>query len=181
LYNTASGYMNKAHGLTGFEFDGDIADKVTVELHNSLTPDDIAYSFDNLDLNIDGNVTITTLPSTVSDSYYVVIKQRNSIETWSALPVDFSGSAVTYDFSTSLSQAYGNNMKAMSSIFAVYGGDVSSDGTVDGSDLAAVDNASISLLTGYYPEDVNGDGLVDGSDMALIDNNSIAIVHTFRP
>jgi len=66
-------------------------------------------------------------------------------------------------------------------VFAIWGGDVTQDGLVDGSDLAAVDNASISILAGYNTEDCNGDGLVDGSDMALIDNNSLAIVQVIKP
>jgi hypothetical protein len=63
----------------------------------------------------------------------------------------------------------------------IYGGDYSQDGAVDGTDMAAIDNASTATLLGYFPEDVNGDGQVDGSDMAMIDNNSTATVTVVRP
>ncbi|MBK7174091.1 MAG: hypothetical protein IPH84_12840 [Bacteroidales bacterium] len=52
---------------------------------------------------------------------------------------------------------------------------------MDGSDMAAIDNASTATLLGYNAEDVNGDGIVDGSDMAMIDNNSTITVQTSKP
>ena len=63
----------------------------------------------------------------------------------------------------------------------IFCGDVNQDGIVDGSDMAAIDNASTNIILGYIPEDLNGDGIVDGSDMAIIDNNSINIVHIIKP
>ncbi|MBK7030464.1 MAG: hypothetical protein IPH45_15235 [Bacteroidales bacterium] len=47
--------------------------------------------------------------------------------------------------------------------------------------MAAVDNASTIVLTGYVMEDTNGDGLVDGSDMALIDNNATMAITAIIP
>ncbi len=46
----------------------------------------------------------------VSD-YYIVIRHRNHIETWSASPVSFAADTIFYDFTTSASKAYGNNQK----------------------------------------------------------------------
>jgi hypothetical protein len=182
LYNTATGLMNQALGASGPEFGTNIADQITVELHNSLSTYDVSFTFSNLDIYTNGTFSITTLPATISDSYYVVIKHRNSIETWSAIPVDFGlGNTINYDFSVSASQAYGSNLKLMGTAYSVFGGDATTDGTVDGSDLAAADNASSQLLSGYNPEDVNGDGIVDGSDMAMIDNNSSAIIQIIKP
>jgi hypothetical protein len=182
LFNTATGLMNQASGTSSAQFGTDIADTIRVELHNATTPFDVVYTYNNVDLGTDGMAIIPTIPGTISGSYYVVIRHRNSLETWSANPVDFSvASPIEYDFTTAAGQAFGNNLKSMGSVYAIWGGDVTQDGLVDGSDLAAVDNASLSVLMGYNAEDVNGDGLVDGSDMALIDNNSLAVIQLIKP
>ncbi len=168
------GMMNQAQGTSGPQFSAGIADKVSVELHNSATPYGIFYEDNNIDLHTDGSLQINNLPSNTNGSYYITIRHRNSIETWSAQPYNFSGAGpFSYDFSTAASQAYGNNQKLMGTVYAIWGGDPTQDGIVDGSDMTAVDNASKPpALQGYYPEDVNGDGIVDGSDMTMIDNNS---------
>jgi hypothetical protein len=182
LYNPGTGLMNQAMdaGATP-KFGTGIADQVTVELHDAITPFGIAYTYSNVNLNTDGTLTISTIPGSITGSYYVVIKHRNSIETWSMSPVAFGGTPISYDFSTAAAQAYGNNMKLMGGVYTMYGGDASLDGAVDGTDMAAIDNASTAVLGGYHSEDVNGDGVVDGSDMALIDNNSTAVVQVQRP
>jgi len=174
--------MNPAQGSGGNQFDFGIADQVNVELHDELPPFDVTYTFDNVFLGTDGMVTIPSLPGTISGSYYLVIKHRNSIETWSALPVDLSPAGpISYDFTIEAGQAYGGNLRQIDGVFVLWGGDVSQDGIVDGSDLAEVDNGSTSLLMGYNPQDINGDGLVDGSDLALVDNNSTLIIQVMRP
>ena len=53
---------------------------------------------------------IFTLP-TDGTSYYLVIKHRNSIETWSATGVQFTSGNLTYDFTSTSDKAYGNNLK----------------------------------------------------------------------
>ncbi|MBP9136578.1 MAG: hypothetical protein KBF31_06190, partial [Chitinophagales bacterium] len=130
----------------------------------------------------DGMILINSLPGTISGNYYIVVKNRNSIETWSATAIDFSAiGTISYDFSTAVSQAFGNNLKYSGTDYLIWGGDATQDGIVDGSDMAAIDNASTATLTGYNAEDVNGDGIVDGSDMAMIDNNSTITVQTSKP
>ncbi|NVO18332.1 MAG: hypothetical protein HXX13_01455 [Bacteroidetes bacterium] len=109
------------------------------------------------------------------------MKHRNSIETWSAVPVSFAGNTINYNFSTSAAQAFGSNQLQMGSVYAIYGGDANQDSVVDGSDMASIDNASTLLLFGYNSEDINGDGIVDGTDMATVDNNSTIVVMAIRP
>ena len=175
LYS-GSGIMNQAYDDMGPHFGTGIADRVTIELHDGTTPFTTAYTYGDADLNTSGTLAITTLPASITGSYYIVIKHRNSIETWSTVPVSFAGGTVSYDFSSASSQAYGNNLKLMGTVYVIFGGDASQDGAVDGTDMALIDNASTAVLVGYNPEDVNGDGIVDGSDMAMVDNNSTAIV-----
>ncbi|NVO18463.1 MAG: chitobiase/beta-hexosaminidase C-terminal domain-containing protein [Bacteroidetes bacterium] len=175
--------MNQAMDMTPTpKFTAPVADQVTVELHNTFAPYDMVLTFSNVNVNIDGTAPITTVPGALTGSYYIVVKHRNSIETWDATPVSFSGSGpFSYDFTTSADKAFGNNLKSMGSIFALFAGDVTQDGVVDGSDMANVDNSSTAILLGYTTDDVNGDGVVDGSDMAIVDNNATAIVQAVRP
>lgn len=163
------------------KFGNTIADQVTIELHNSQSPYAAANIFYNLYLQTNGTLSIGAIPSSVSGSYYIVVKNRNSVETWSKLPVSFSASTISYNFTTAATQAYGNNLKLMNAKWVIYGGDINQDGIVDGTDLAGIDNASTLLLTGYIAQDANGDGVADGSDMALIDNNSTWIIQVQRP
>jgi hypothetical protein len=182
LYNSGLGVMNQAIDIPPSpKFGAGVADLVTVELHDAVTYA-TAYTYTDIELLTDGTLSIGTIPGSLSDAYFIVIKHRNSLETWSATAISFSGSGpLTYDFTTDASVAYGNNMKQVGSAWVIFGGDVSQDGIVDGTDMALIDNASTAVLQGYYVEDANGDGVVDGSDMAMIDNNSTAIVQLLRP
>ncbi|MBK7174984.1 MAG: hypothetical protein IPH84_17560, partial [Bacteroidales bacterium] len=138
-----AGVMNQASDGPGPHFGAGIADQVTIELHNPTAPYSIAYSFENIDLKTNGEILINSIPGEISGSYYLVIKHRNSLETWTNLPIDLTGTGpFNYDLSISASQSYGNNLKLMGSVFVIYGGDESQDGIVDGSDMAAIDNAS---------------------------------------
>jgi hypothetical protein len=68
-------------------------------------------------------------------------------------------------------------------MYVIYGADPNQDGTVDGSDLLLIDNASQPpVLNGYYAQDCNGDGTVDGTDMLMIDISSHPpVVQVYRP
>lgn len=101
------------------------------------------------------------------------------------MPVSFSP-VTTYNFSSALTQAYDDGinppMKNMGGgIFAIYGGDVNQDGTIDGSDFADVDNDATLLAFGYNLTDVTGDGATDASDFAIIDNNGNLLLFIARP
>ncbi|MBK7173469.1 MAG: choice-of-anchor J domain-containing protein [Bacteroidales bacterium] len=181
LYAGAS-TMNQAQGLSGAEYGAGIADKVTIELWADTDLSAAAYTFTDLNLMVDGTVAIPDVPGAVSGNYYIVVKHRNSIETWSAAAVSFAGTGpIAYDFSSASSQAYGSNMKVLGGVAIIYGGNANQDAIVDGSDMALIDNASTAVLQGYNPEDCNGDGIVDGSDMAMVDNNSTAVIQVSRP
>jgi hypothetical protein len=179
LYTAGTG-NRKAQDESGDHFAGPVSDEITVELANATTPFAAVYTASNVLLYANGKCSFS-IPAELTGSYYIVVKHRNSIETWSAAPVAFTGGTISYDFSTSASQAYGNNMILAGSIYAIFGGDATQDNIVDGSDMAVVDNASTTVSTGYLAEDVNGDGIVDGSDMAVIDNNSTSVVSTIKP
>ena len=115
---------------------------------------------------------------------YRVFKHRNSIQTWSAAPVPFTGDSSSYDFTASASKAFGNNQIQVSSSplrFAVYNGDVNQDGVIDLSDISSVFNDAGSFLTGYVVTDATGDNLVDLSDLTIAFNNSSVFVSVIKP
>ncbi|MGB4853540.1 MAG: hypothetical protein WBQ38_14585, partial [Ignavibacteria bacterium] len=78
----------------------------------------------------------------------------------------------TYNFTSSASQAFGNNLKLKGSKYCVISGDVDGDGYIDASDASPIDNDSYISRTGrFLPTDLNGDNFVDADDMNIQDNN----------
>lgn len=165
--------LNLTATLQGFYNDGSnlmVPDTVRVTLRNSTSPygivdlSDILFASSGLGTAVLSNVT-NGVP------YYIQLNHRNSIETWSANPVAFSGDSLTYDFTSASSQALGNNLILVGSKWCIYSGDVTQDGIIDASDLSEVDNASSESLLGYVSEDVTGDDFVDAGDVAIVENN----------
>ncbi len=179
---TGSGEMIQAQGSSGPQFSEGIADQLTVELHSEWWPYSTDYSFNNVDLYTDGTLSVNTLPAEITGSYYIVIKHRNSIETWSSTAISFGvDNPTTYDFSSSASQAFGGNQALVSDKYVIYGGDVNQDGVVDTADMTPVDNDGSNFVSGYLPTDVNGDGIVDTGDMTIVDNNAASFIGAVLP
>jgi hypothetical protein len=172
--------MHPAMDESGYHWGNGIADKITVELHDSSNYSNVILTLQDIDLRTDGSVTIT-IPAIYNGNYYVAIKHRNSIETVSAVTVSFSGSVITYDFDTD-TKAYGNNLALMTDgWWAIYGGNVNPDGLIDSSDLTPVDNDSNNYLIGYLNSDVNGDWIIDSGDLTIVDNNASNYVAAMHP
>ena len=168
------GAMHKAQDENGDHFPGTVADQVTIELHDGTAPYDVAYTFNNVDLNTDGTLSIPTVSASASGSYYISIKHRNSVEIWSAAPISFSGSTISYNFSTASTQAYGfDAMVDIGGVFALFVGDVNQDGLVDGDDITIMDPDVILGSAGYLNTDLDGYGYVDGDDYVIIDPNIV--------
>jgi len=131
-----------------------------------------------------GNLTVTFKePLSNTDPYYIVVKSRNSIETWSKSGGEVWGAAttLTYDFTTAQSQAFGSNQVLKCGKACMYSGDVNQDGIVDGTDLSLIDNDAANFVQGYVPTDLNCDGIVDGSDASIADNNAFNFVQKITP
>jgi hypothetical protein len=110
------------------------------------------------------------------------VKHRNSVETTSNAVVDFSGNTIAYNFTTSASQAYGDNQKDLGEgVFGLFIGDANQDGLIDGDDLVFMDPDITVGNVGYLSSDLNGDGLVDGDDLVKGDANFIAGVALVTP
>jgi len=120
-----------------------------------------------------------------SGRYYIVVKHFQCIETWSRAGGDSltaNGSWHTYNFTTSASKAYGNNMKQKGSKYCVFSGDLNQSGFIDGTELAMVQNDASNFVTGRNVlTDINGDQIVDGSDNLIVDNNAYNFIGVVRP
>lgn len=163
--------------------DTQIRDTIRVYLRNSSAPYaiiDSAIAYDSAN-----GTSQLTFNNISGGSYYIQVKHRNAIETWSSSPVLITSGATTYyDFSDAQSKAYDNNqlnVDASPSRFAFYEGDVNQDGIVNISDIIAVNNASSSFVTGYVPADVNGDNIVNIADLTITFNNAASFVQKKRP
>jgi hypothetical protein len=76
-----------------------------------------------------------------------------------------------YDFTSSSSQAFGNNMILNGTRWCIYSGDVDQDGVIDASDISKVDNDASASVSGYNSTDLDGDYLTDSNDLSILDNN----------
>ncbi len=157
-----------------------IADTITVELHLAHGTFDLAYSVTDT-ISVNGTASISFPGAAVGNYYYIVVKHRNSLETWSTDSILIS-SSLSYDFSSAATQAYGSNMVDLGSgVFGIYAGDINQDGFIDGNDFTDVDNDNANFASGYLYTDTNGDGFVDGNDFTLIDNNGSMFIGIVRP
>jgi hypothetical protein len=157
-----------------------IADTITVELHLANGTFDLAYSVTDT-ISVNGTASISFPGGAVGNYYYLVVKHRNSLETWSADSILIS-SSLSYDFSSAATQAYGSNLVGLGSgVFGIYAGDINQDGFIDGNDFTDVDNDNSNFASGYLYTDTNGDGFVDGNDFTLIDNNGSMFISIARP
>jgi uncharacterized protein (TIGR02145 family) len=180
LYNPDSGNMNQAMGETEAWFKDEVADQVTIKLASESAAYSTVFELDSVEVDQDGHCRFN-VPKIYSGNYYLAVSHRNSIETWSSIPVSFNDSVVNYDFTTSAGQAYGNNMKSMGDIFGLYAGDVNQDGMVDTEDMTPIDNQASVYATGYLSADVNGDGMIDTWDMTFVENNTMNMIGKISP
>ena len=155
-----------------------LADTIVVQLAAAVSPNTILYSSTAL-MNTDGTIAVNFSSFNQNASYYVVVRHRNAMETWSAAPVNFSSCPTNYDFTTSASQAFGSNMKNLGDgNFAFWSGDVSDgttaglqDGAIESADYSEIENAVQQFIFAYHVDDVTGDNVVESADYSMIENN----------
>lgn len=95
-------------------------------------------------------------------TYYMVLKHRNNLETWSKKGgVSYNeGMVVDYNFTDDSSKAYGDNMNKLGGKWCIYSGDVNQDGIIDLSDVSQTDIDNLNFVSGYIVTDVNGDNIL---------------------
>jgi subtilisin family serine protease len=169
--------MNQAQDVDQDEnifnkFNGTTVDTLSVYLAEANAPWAIVYAAHAVSINTDGSLIIP-VPAAFTGSYYIVIDHHSSVETWSAMPIDFSGTTVDFDFTTAEGQAYGSNQKSMGSVWAIYTGDVGDDEYIEFLDVVAIYNLSVAAFFGYSLFDLDGNGYIEFLDYIIAHNNSV--------
>ena len=156
------------------------SDSITVELHDSNSPYALLYSHVAV-LHTNGTASAVFSPGVTPGNYYIVIKHRNHVQTWSANPVTISGNT-SYNFSVSANNAYASNQFDLGSgLWGLFSGDINQDDVVDGLDYNDWETESNNFGSGYVPTDLNGDGVVDGLDFLFWEVNNNNFVGMVMP
>ncbi|MBS1519134.1 MAG: hypothetical protein JSS91_13695 [Bacteroidetes bacterium] len=176
--------LNLTALIEGF-WDGvlNISDTLKVYIRKTVSPYitvDSAYGVNNGS----GNLTLyfNNVQIQNGDPYYIMIRHRNSIETWSKSGGEiWTGSLLNYDMTASASRGYGGNLTLKGGKYCIYGGDVDQNGVVDLTDASLVDNDIFNFGSGYIQTDLNGDNIIDLADAVITDNNAFNFVSKVTP
>ena len=116
-------------------------------------------------------------------NYYIQIKHRNALETWSKAGGESFTRGITtnYDFTSLPTQAFGNNVVLKNSKWCLFSGDIIVNGIIDLADVLELYNKSSEFSTGYIVSDLTGDGLTDLTDLILGFNNASNFVAAVTP
>jgi hypothetical protein len=178
-YDTATHAMRAVLANQGVGASATDVDDVTVELRNSSTNALVTSVVARLHTDGTAVATFTTAPI---GSFYIAVRHRNSLETWSAGPQTVGATPLTYDFTTAANKAYGDNMIQLESgVYGIYSGDLNQDGFIEFLDYPQLFNDSDNLLEGYQTTDLNGDGFVEFLDYPILFNNSDNLIETLHP
>jgi len=194
-YYTGGGLMNNS-GAGGCLFYANLSanpahcDTMRVALVDpvTLTNDTILTGI----MMTNGTISFTIPGTYTNQSYYIRLIHRNALETWSKLPVTFTSPSTTYDFTTAVNKAYGNNMvQSFDHLgWMIYSGDISDangpglghhDGIVEAQDYLDMENAVSIIKGGYVYEDLTGDGVVEAADYLIMENAVSIIRSVARP
>lgn len=179
-YYQGGGYMANVlynQGITGNA--GTECDTITVQLRLSSAPYTLVSESKSM-LQTNGQL-IFSGTAAIGQSYYVVLKHRHAIETWSANPVLLSGNT-TYDFTTGANKAYGDNqVEVTPGIWAMYSGDINQEENIDLLDASVLETDITNFQFGYMSSDLNGDGNVDLLDSPVLEENVNSFVYAMYP
>jgi hypothetical protein len=159
-------------------------DTVRAYLHSNVSP----YNVLDSAISVIDSVTFTGAFTfnQPSGTYYIVVKHRNSIETWSKSGGEpfVAASVMNYDFTDLSSKAFMSNMYQVDNSpvrFGIISGDVNQDGSIELSDITAAQNDVSNFVTGYVNTDVTGNSITELSDFVLIYNNASLICSVKKP
>jgi hypothetical protein len=178
-FYAGGGFMTNALANQGVGVSTTDVDTITVELHDAISSTTLVASTNTL-LHTDGTVTAMFNGSYVGN-YFIVIKHRNSIETWSANPISLTDN-FSYDFSIASNKVFGNNQfEVETGVWAFYAGDINQDQSIDAFDYLLQDPDVINGSSGYLTTDLTGDGNVDAFDYIILDGNLVNGVGAVTP
>ena len=157
-----------------------VQDTIRIYLRNNSSPFNAVDSA-KTHLNSSGSSSVS-FPNAIGGNYYIQIKHRNALESWSSAAVGFvNGTVTNYDFTTSQSQTFGNNSVLKSGIYCIYSGDINHDGYINLDDVIGINNDAAFFVNGYTVTDINGDNIIDLNDILIASNNSGNFVSLIRP
>ncbi len=179
-YYTGAGIMENVvfnEGVTALP--GNECDTVNIQLRQAFAPYALVSETKQI-IQTNGLVTYSG-SAAIGQSYYIVIKHRNTTETWSSNAVLLTENTF-YDFSTAANKAYGDNQTEVEpGIWALYTGDINQDENVDLLDLSNLENDITNFQFGYFATDINGDGNVDLLDSPLLEENINGFIFSMHP
>ncbi len=184
-YNVSQSMSNPLYSL-GLTNQIDETDSIVVNLWNPTNLNNIQPDFSIKGiLQSNGNLYFNLPAELFGQLFYVAIKHRNSIETWSASPILIQNS-VFYDFSNNITAAFNDGINpplkySIDNVHLIYSGDINQDGAIDIFDMQVAENAATSIEFGYNASDCNGDGSTDIFDLQIIENNSTLFIFNARP
>jgi len=182
-------YFRIKAGMEGFYNSGtnslNKSDTVKAYLRNASSPFSIMDSSEAIidSVSMEGNFKFNNAGP---GNYYIVLKHRNCIETWSSSGgISYDPMKInSYDFTSSDQQAYGNNLILIDNSpveYAMFSGDVNNDGSVELTDLIEVYTAAVSFTSGDILHDLNGDNTVNLNDVIVCYNSVSSFVSVIKP
>jgi endonuclease/exonuclease/phosphatase family metal-dependent hydrolase len=157
-----------------------IPDSITVELRTSSHPYALVDQ-DKILLNSSGQGSFIFHDAVNGVPYYLVVKHRNSIETWSASAMSFSSNSLSYDFTTASNKAYGNNMVLRGGKWCIFSGDINQDGYINNNDLNQVYTSNVSGIQENTVTDLNKDFYTEIQDLSLVFKNKVLGIQKISP
>ncbi len=179
-------YLDLHVAMQGFYQGADgsmvISDTATAFLHRAIAPFDIIDSAKTL-INKNTLNGHCLFQNALTGNYYISVRHRNCLETWSKTGGEAltKGETVSYDFTNSLSNTYGNNSVFVVNKYCIYSGDVNQDRFINLQDILNIYNDGSDFLTGYLDTDLNGDNNSDLFDLVIAYNNSSKFVSVINP
>ncbi|MBK7761876.1 MAG: hypothetical protein IPI46_00700 [Bacteroidetes bacterium] len=179
-YYQGGGFMENvlyAQGVTALA--GIECDTIQIELRQSTWPYALLSATTQV-IQTNGMV-IFNGTAAAGQAYYIVLKHRNALETWSANPVMLTENTL-YDFTTAANKAYGDNqVEVESGVWAFYSGDINQDENMDLLDASILETSIANFDFGYFATDLNGDGNVDLLDSPMLEVNVNAFIYSVHP
>ncbi len=185
FYSGSSNMMANLYDL-GLSVNSNASDSIDVDLWSSSALNNTNPSYTQKVIVLKDGTASATFPGAVSGQrFYIAIRHRNHLETWSADSILMS-TVTTYDFTNAINKAYSDGFNPPMitlgiGVYGFYAGDVNHDGAVDGADMSLVENGAAAFQFGYNPGDMTGDGATDGADLSMLENNAQLFLYYARP
>jgi len=186
FFNSSTNSLNPKLYNVGLSPDSEDVDTVLVQLwkRNNLEGINPDFSAKGI-LKKDGMLVVKFPNSVINKYFYLTLKNKTSIETWSADSIIINN-GLYFDFTNNPLKSYGDGINlptknVAQKKYALYSGDVNQDGGIDLFDIQNAENKANLFNFGYQDADCNGDGVVDLIDLQIIENNLSLFLFLARP